>query len=418
MLALTALIAAHLAAPAANAQCQYEVTGIITPDDADSCWPFPPSNTFPQGMNENGEVVGWYVPCAIGNERAFFWSQETGFVTLPQPPGAVQAYATDINDHGYIVGQHVYSGVGSKGYIYNPRTGEFKYLEPLHKGATATNLTAANAINNQNTVVGARVITEPGESPAIRNAVIWHPYGVNGNGREVVIDLGDFGVGPRSSARSLSDAGTSVVGWTGTGGDVAIPFRRGENGDVSLLDESFGLDLGFAFGVSNDDVVVGSAIFNGEPGKAFIWNGRNVAIIEPLPGFTSGGALGVNNFGQTLLACSNGPNHTPAIYQHGETSLLSDLMTDDGGLALQNPHEINDQGGVLVRGIFGSKTVGVLLAPLNRPITDLDADCVTDVHDLLMLLGQWGPCDGCPSDFTGNGVIGVPDLLFMLSNWD
>ncbi len=51
---------------------------------------------------------------------------------------------------------------------------------------------------------------------------------------------------------------------------------------------------------------------------------------------------------------------------------------------------------------------------------DLDADGSVGVKDLLILLGEWGPCPkqgDCPADFDNSGDVGVKDLLFLLGNW-
>ncbi len=51
---------------------------------------------------------------------------------------------------------------------------------------------------------------------------------------------------------------------------------------------------------------------------------------------------------------------------------------------------------------------------------DLDGDGVVGVKDLLILLGDWGPCppkEDCPADLDGDGSVGVKDLLILLGNW-
>ncbi len=53
---------------------------------------------------------------------------------------------------------------------------------------------------------------------------------------------------------------------------------------------------------------------------------------------------------------------------------------------------------------------------------DLDDDGLVGVTDLLILLGQWGPCPGgcppsCPADLNGDCSIDVMDLLILLANW-
>ena len=51
---------------------------------------------------------------------------------------------------------------------------------------------------------------------------------------------------------------------------------------------------------------------------------------------------------------------------------------------------------------------------------DLDGDGVVGVKDLLILLGEWGPCDDCNdcvADIDGDCTVGVKDLLILLGNW-
>ncbi len=52
------------------------------------------------------------------------------------------------------------------------------------------------------------------------------------------------------------------------------------------------------------------------------------------------------------------------------------------------------------------------------PIGDIDGDGVVGILDLLMLLSNWGPCKGaCPADLNGDGSVGILDLLVLLANW-
>ncbi len=52
---------------------------------------------------------------------------------------------------------------------------------------------------------------------------------------------------------------------------------------------------------------------------------------------------------------------------------------------------------------------------------DLDGDGVVGILDLLILLSNWGPCPDppapCPADLDGDGNVGILDLLLLLSNW-
>ena len=54
---------------------------------------------------------------------------------------------------------------------------------------------------------------------------------------------------------------------------------------------------------------------------------------------------------------------------------------------------------------------------------DLDGSGSVGVKDLLILLGNWGPCNDCklpgecPADLDGDCTVGVVDLLILLANW-
>jgi hypothetical protein len=49
---------------------------------------------------------------------------------------------------------------------------------------------------------------------------------------------------------------------------------------------------------------------------------------------------------------------------------------------------------------------------------DFNQDGSVDVDDLLVLLSNWGPCEGCQADLDGDGSVNVNDLLMLLAQWD
>ncbi len=46
---------------------------------------------------------------------------------------------------------------------------------------------------------------------------------------------------------------------------------------------------------------------------------------------------------------------------------------------------------------------------------DLNGDGIVGVDDLLILLSQWGECQACSGDLDGNGTVAVDDLLILLA---
>jgi hypothetical protein len=191
--AFAALSITPLGDRAAFGQCSYEVTATI---QGPPCWPGNnPTPLIPRGLNVHGEIVGDYADCLTGGVRhPFFWSLDTGLITLPVPDGVFTAHAHDISDGRLIVGDHLYSGIGWRGYIYDMQTQTYAYLEPKHGVGSSW----ANAVNNAGVVAGARSFTKSGTNPY--NAVIWRPL----EDGSPVEDLGVMGVGANSSARAIN----------------------------------------------------------------------------------------------------------------------------------------------------------------------------------------------------------------------
>jgi hypothetical protein len=81
---------------------------------------------------------------------------------------------------------------------------------------------------------------------------------------------------------------------------------------------------------------------------------------------------------------------------------------------------INDPAGIgfLLNWISGVDNMRMTHEQQSIP-GDLNGDGVVDVFDLLILLGQWGPCgaEECTGDLDGNGAVDVFDLLILLGNW-
>ena len=66
-----------------------------------------------------------------------------------------------------------------------------------------------------------------------------------------------------------------------------------------------------------------------------------------------------------------------------------------------------------------SDNISVLLNLCTAQVCpwDLSGDGEVNVADLLLLLADFGSCDGTQADFDGDGVVAVPDLLALLAHW-
>ena len=50
-------------------------------------------------------------------------------------------------------------------------------------------------------------------------------------------------------------------------------------------------------------------------------------------------------------------------------------------------------------------------------VGDVSDDGVVNTTDLLLVLGNWGDCDGCAADVDGDGTVDTIDLLLLLGAW-
>lgn len=390
-----------LSGPVSVAQmpCQYEITAIAAP----SCRGLS-SPTRGTGINEAGQIVGYYTTCAIGADEAFRWDPRTGLVTLPRPAGVDMAYGSEINDGGLIVGTMVVSGMGFRAYLHDGS--RFIDLGVL-PGAIHS---FGRGINNQGDVVGRS----------------------EGNGLHaflyrdgVMIDLmPDLGT-PAGEALDVNDAG-QVVGWMGTAFSDAHAYIW-EDGIVTDLGVIPGGFTSEAHGINGSGCVVGSGrVDDGGFSRAFLWNGTEMLNLGPLPGFERTSASDVNEVGQIVgraWGVSGNPNVQAAfIWQNGVMTDLNDLISPTAGVEITWATALNNQGQITGQGHNASgDVVAVLLTPVVVP-GDLDGDCTVGVLDLLSVLGEWGPCEqpcppACTADADGDCNVGVLDLLAVLANW-
>ena len=185
VLGVTVATAAMCARDAA-AQCHYGVTLIQGP----WCEPFEYPPTHGKGINEAGDVVGYYTSCDIGPEKAFVWTADSGFVTL-NIPGANQAKAEDIAGQ-FVVGWFVDSDSGFTTIAFVSDGASVTPIFPPPGGS----LIAAFAVNESGQVVG---------TCSSGQGFLWQ------DGDSTLI--GPFPPG-WAQARDVNNLG-QVVGWTG-----------------------------------------------------------------------------------------------------------------------------------------------------------------------------------------------------------
>jgi probable HAF family extracellular repeat protein len=121
-----------------------------------------------EGMNEQGDVVGW-ARTMENRQHAFLWTESDGMVDLNNPTslagwhaGSYLQSALDINDNGKIVGGAYLNGTGAA-YVYSPGAPvvDMTPIVVAGMGGDGDDLASAEVINNSGDIAGD-FVTVPG----------------------------------------------------------------------------------------------------------------------------------------------------------------------------------------------------------------------------------------------------------------
>ncbi len=390
---------------AAVAQCRYEVTAII---QAPFC---PPPLDHAQAttglaLNEAMMVAGHYQTCYVGPMRSFIWTPEDGFADLPLDPPFFESTALAVNNLGHVAGTFNPSaaGVPSSQWSFCWDGQEFRVIPPMGGLGVA----AAKGINDLGAVVGTMTHPESG----VLEAFVWQ------DGKTAII--GPFEI-ERSRVRDINNLG-QVVGYMGAA-DPLNATARGfiwQDGEVFVLPPIPGGLTSICSAVNDLGQVVGGGLVQDADGAlqthAMLWQPDAMIDLGIVGPYSKSAATDINNFGQVVGVCQAtadcGTCKTAFLWQDGEMLALEDLVDEQVFGTLTQALAINDHGQILCEGHIYS----VILTPILTSATDLDYDCRTDLDDLLILIGQWGPGDGA-ADYDEDGTVGISDLIALLLNW-
>lgn len=387
--------------------CRYEVT--ILPNYSCGWSQYAGS---PTAINNHGHVAGLISTCYDSYTKSFLWDGGSSLAIIPMPEEMYSFHATDINDHGVIVGDAWITNVGRRAVIYNTHSQEWTILPTAHPKGLGWS--SASAINNKGQVVGYRSIGSEDDPVNPRTAFIWDPL-------EGMKDLGVM-LGPNSTATDISESST-VVGWTGRGpllsdtrafisqGDtltICDPVPDGVSSEARSISRSGRVVL---VGKTTEDMF--------GPFQAYIWHDGVMSHLGSLPGFESVAPHDINNSDFVIGSCLNpGVNSTLYIWHDGSLHALDDLIDPSIGLTTASGARINDSGVIVGEGIIPSMGfISYVLHPVPRVMGDANCDEVVDVADLLDIISQWGACTGCSADFDSNNTVDIMDLFMVIDNW-
>ena len=408
VLAGAGMLVSLAGANAAIAQsfCQYEITAVIEGPD---CAIFGPADVVLEDINELGQACGSFKSCATSQNQPFAWSEETGFVILPLPPGATHGEAVSINN---VLGS---DGLGQvactliagahRAYLYDD--GVWTLLPPEPGGLVSI----ADSVNDHSQVLGWR---------SNSGSFLWQ--------ERVFTDLiPELGENPHDLNEFSQVCGTILAT------DVGFLWDGGLVEEIPPLP---GTDTSLAFAMNLHERVVGfsNIVSKGiDPARAWLYEFPKLVQLPHPDEYLSTFAFDVNDAGQILIHALTPTLFTDIyLYQNGHMVEVVDLVDPLPGVIFSgsSAEVINDRGQIGARGISfnGPALAGLILTPVNRPLGDVNFDCSVDAYDLAMVLGQWGPCPevgSCLCDIVsretfqppGDGVVDAADLAVILGDW-
>ncbi len=98
------------------------------------------------------------------------------------------------------------------------------------------------------------------------------------------------------------------------------------------------------------------------------------------------------------------------------------LVIEEFGLLDQGVYTLQAHAGSFIDNdvppcLLGEAAFDFVFTAETLCVADLDGDGSVGASDLAALLGDWGPCAGCPSDMDGDGVVDAFDLALLLGAW-
>ncbi len=140
--------------------------------------------------------------------------------------------------------------------------------------------------------------------------------------------------------------------------------------------------------------------------------GIEEALAPMYPGTFPIGTVRVNA-GATVDLVDNHDNDL-AGQALSEVIYTPSLVVEAGGTLRTNGYiiyasNVDNQGTIIGEG-------DIII--INPPVPgDADGDGIVGILDVLVVIADWGPCDGCGGDQNEDGVASILDILLIIANW-
>jgi probable HAF family extracellular repeat protein len=174
--------------------------------------PWPPNNppgsasvAEATGINKAGQIVGWYQP-AGGIEHSFLYSGGS-YTVFDAPGGTGSTYAEGINDNGQIVGYYTDAYGVTHGFLYTISNGSYTTLDDPSEGSGGA--TYAYGINDSGQIVGYYAV--PAEAGTLAFGFFPNGFMYSGGTFTTIDDP----AGSNTEIFGISNSGAIVGSFTG-----------------------------------------------------------------------------------------------------------------------------------------------------------------------------------------------------------
>jgi probable HAF family extracellular repeat protein len=297
--------------------------------------------TFPDAINDSGEVVGQtttpagYVPFSYQDGTL------TNLATALGVTGATNSFLSNgsilgINSSGELTGSVEVVQGNSVGYVYNGKLTEFGPLPGLYVG------TIPDSINSSGAVVG-------GSNYNDANGAGGHAFEYSGG---VLTDLGTLPGTNYSIATGINDSG-EIIGWSG---ETAKATGTGK-ATLSLDQEAAVIGSGIG------GIYISEPSFAFTLGHGFIYDSSTKTMTDlGTLGGTFSAAFGINDSGEIVGTSLTASGAYDAFIDNGTTMTdLNSLLPADSGWDLISADGINSNGDIIGMGELDGTFEGFLL---------------------------------------------------------
>ncbi len=330
--------------------------------------PLPNEATRPfgvgNGVNDFGTVVGTGATTFFGSGALpLIWTG--GMVSaLPLPAGQTLGRANDINNSGVAVGS-VNGGSLEAAVIYSGGSASIITTAAMDGSTIRT----AFSINNGGLVVGFGV--DPNN--AARNV-----GSVYDSVADTLTEVGFLPGRNGALAFDVSDAG-HVVGATMQNQGSGVPFIWTASGGMVEVPLPAGATQGGARGVNSNGWVVGTA--STAFALPYVFDGTTTHLLQDLIPVGSGWDLSMNTSSSAFGISEDGVIVGTGVF-NGDVRAYAMIPAAAACVTDFNVDGVTDAGDL----------AALLAAWGMPGVTDFNVDGTTDAGDLAVLLAAWGPC--------------------------